>query len=572
MSTEAVDQAEGPELEVGAVLGGRYRVVRFVGSGGMGDVYAAHDELVDQAVAVKLVRSELLWTPGVRDTLRSEVRLSQRVTHPNVARTYTLEEVEGRSFVVMELLQGTPLDQLLEKGPLQPTRAAEIAADVLRALEAAHAIGVVHRDIKPGNVMLCADGRVVVMDFGIARHFDTVEPVDPEAAPDATSLAGTPAYMAPEVCRGAQASAASDLYSFGAMLFEMLAGRPPFEQQNTMALLLAHVTETPPKLETVRPGTPAHLVRLVARLLEKSPEARPDLAETLLLVSGSPRPRPSAVTRYARVGRASIAYQHVGERPEQLVVLPGFVSHVEHQWEHPSMSAFLESMLDFASLVLVDRRGTGMSDPVIELPSIDQRVDDLIAVLDKCGVERAGLLAMSEAGPVCLRMANRFPERVSAVVLLGSFAKGGTSPEWPHGIPREGIDMVLGLIDDAWGTGVTAQVFAPTQADEPSFRESWGRLERLSASPGAARRMIEMAWQSDAMDEVPKVAVPVQIIHRAGDLVVPVAGARRLSELLQDCEYVELEGPDHLAFVGNIAEVLEPMRDFLARRATTPGG
>jgi tRNA A-37 threonylcarbamoyl transferase component Bud32 len=283
-------------VAVGTLLGKRYRIGEHLGSGGMGTVYAAHDLLVDQAVALKFVRPSLASDHRERERLRHEVRLAQSVTHVNVARTYTLDEMDNHLFIVMELLRGPTLSARLREGPLALDEALRIARDLLHGLAAAHGRGILHRDIKPGNVKLVDDGRAVIMDFGMARASESTAPSRDAAIEfeklkvqiTHTMLGGTPGYIAPEILRGRRGDARADLYSFGVMLFEMLAGRAPFAWSTPQELLLKHLVEEPATVNSLRAEIPPYIAALVARLLAKNPDDRPFSADAVRRDLGGP--------------------------------------------------------------------------------------------------------------------------------------------------------------------------------------------------------------------------------------------------------------------------------------------
>jgi hypothetical protein len=240
------------DVMVGTVLGGRYEVGERLGAGGMGVVYAARDRLLEMPVALKFVRGALARDAGERSRLWKEVRLAQTITHPNVVRTFTLERQDGHLFIVMELLDGCALADRLRQGPLPVAEVVRIATSILTGLAAAHDRNIIHRDIKPENTRLCGDGRVVLMDFGIAHAQLDAAPVGAQAQPGSgrqTVLAGTPGYMAPEVVAGARATAVSDLYSVGVVLRDMLTGRDvtgPAAIPDGLAAVLARLLEPEP--------------------------------------------------------------------------------------------------------------------------------------------------------------------------------------------------------------------------------------------------------------------------------------------------------------------------------------
>jgi serine/threonine-protein kinase len=256
----------GEDLRTGDALAGRYQILRRLGTGGMGAVYAALDLELDETIALKLLRSELASSAGVLERFRREVKLARRVTHPNVARTYELGEHAGVRFLTMEYVDGESLASLLrQRGRMEESRAVAIALPICAALQAAHQAGVVHRDIKPDNVMVARDGRVVLTDFGIARGgLDQAE----------RTLVGTPRYMAPEQVSGGALTARTDLYSLGATLYEMLSGEPPFDGPTLTDLLIARLQAAPPDVRERVPGLSPALALVVRRAMEPEPEAR----------------------------------------------------------------------------------------------------------------------------------------------------------------------------------------------------------------------------------------------------------------------------------------------------------
>jgi eukaryotic-like serine/threonine-protein kinase len=253
----------------GRLLVGRYRLDRLLGHGGMGWVWAAHDETLGRDVAVKEVVPPPDLTPEQREMIRRrtlrEARAAARIAHPSAVTVYDVVEEDGRPYIVMQLLpQRTLADVLTEDGPLPPARAARIGLDLVDALETAHAAGVLHRDVKPANVMLTESGRAVLTDFGIA----TVE--DDPTLTTTGMLVGSPAYMAPERARGERPTPAADLWSLGATLFAAVEGEPPFRREGQLPTLNAVLTEQPPAAEH---GGPMRAV--IAALLTRDPAVRP---------------------------------------------------------------------------------------------------------------------------------------------------------------------------------------------------------------------------------------------------------------------------------------------------------
>jgi class 3 adenylate cyclase len=278
-------------------------------------------------------------------------------------------------------------------------------------------------------------------------------------------------------------------------------------------------------------------------------------------------------TRYAKSGDVHIAFQVVGEGAQSLVLVPGWVSHIEYAWEDASFSRFLRRLASFSRLILLDRRGTGLSDRVNDLPTLEQRMDDVRAVMDATGTERAALFGISEGGPMTLMFAASYPARTSALVLYGTFARLLLAPDYPIGLPPEALDDFLERIEESWGTGaISAELFAPSMAGDEAFRRSWARFERLAVSPAGIKALLGMLRETDARHTLPVIRVPTLIVQRAGDRVARVGGARYIALGIQGAKYVELPGPDHMPWVGDADALLDEVEEFLtgARRGPEP--
>src|SRR5712692_4496451 len=247
--------ARPPELAFapGASLG-RYRIVSLLDRGGMGEVYRAHDERLHRGVAVKVLRSGERANPALQKRFETEAKAVGSLNHPNVVAVFDAGEDNGCPYLVTELLEGETLAQRLRKGALAPGAAVEVALGIARALAAAHAVGVVHRDLKPANVFLTSDGRIKVLDFGLAKWMRAEGLSRENTFPG--SLLGTPGYMSPEQARGEPADARSDLFSLGALLYEMLCGTAPFRRGAPVEDLHAILHEDPPPMEASRRGIP----------------------------------------------------------------------------------------------------------------------------------------------------------------------------------------------------------------------------------------------------------------------------------------------------------------------------
>lgn len=258
-------------VTAGTVLSGRYRIVRLLGRGGMGTVYEAHDGVLDEQVAVKVLRGELARSAEVMRRFRSEIKLARRVRHRNVCAIHEYGEHKHLRFITMEFVDGVNLREVLEeRGRLPPEEALDVAGQIVDGLQAIQQIGIVHRDLKTANVMMGRDGVVRVMDFGLAKQ------VDGGSGSQTTSglVVGTPKYMSPEQARGERTDFRSDLYSVGVVLFELLTGDVPFRGDTPMSILFGHLHTPPPLGGPEAAPIPPPIVSLLAKALAKSPGER----------------------------------------------------------------------------------------------------------------------------------------------------------------------------------------------------------------------------------------------------------------------------------------------------------
>src|SRR3954454_2824042 len=268
-------------------------------------------------------------------------------------------------------------------------------------------------------------------------------------------------------------------------------------------------------------------------------------------------------TRYALSGDAHIAYQVFGEGELDLVFIPGFVSNIEHYWEMPQVPELLKRLGSFARVEVFDKRGTGLSEPVSGPPPLEQRMDDMQAVMDAAGVERAALYGISEGGPASVLFAATYPERTSALVLYGSTPRFRTDSDISWGATDEQIEVILADVSARWGEGAMVELFVPSVADDPRMAGVWGRFQRGGASPAMGRAVVAALFEIDVRDILPTIRVPTLILHRTGDLVAPVEGARLMAERIPDARLIEFEGNDHVPFTGDFEPVLDEMEEFL---------
>ncbi len=268
-------------------------------------------------------------------------------------------------------------------------------------------------------------------------------------------------------------------------------------------------------------------------------------------------------TRYASSGDVNIAYQVVGNGPLDLVIVPGFVSHLDYAWEEPSFARFLQRLASFSRLILFDKRGTGLSDRVAEVATLEQRMDDVRAIMDAVGSERAALFGISEGGPMSALFAATCPERTSALILYGTFAKFLWAPDYPWGPTREGVENWFENMRREWGGPFNLGGWAPMVEHDERFRQWWARYLRHGASPGAVIALWRMNMDIDIRPILPTIRVPALILHRTGDLAVDIGNSRYLAEHIPDAEYVEVPGSDHLWWVGDTDALLDEIEEFL---------
>jgi pimeloyl-ACP methyl ester carboxylesterase len=268
--------------------------------------------------------------------------------------------------------------------------------------------------------------------------------------------------------------------------------------------------------------------------------------------------RAAPETHYAKSGNVHVAYQTIGSGPINLVLVPGFVSHIEWLWEEPACARFLERLAGFSRLILFDKRGTGLSDRVTSMPTLEQRMDDVRAVLDAAGAQRAAIMGISEGGPLSILFAASYPDRITSLVLCSTFAHAGA---WVR--DSQHLARMLDFVDKAWGTGKSLSRVAPSVAGEERFQQWWARLERLGASPGDAMALIEMNSQIDVRPVLPAVHVPTLVLHRASDRFVHPKAGRYVARHIPGAKYVELPGNDHILWTEDADAVETEIEEFL---------
>jgi pimeloyl-ACP methyl ester carboxylesterase len=268
-------------------------------------------------------------------------------------------------------------------------------------------------------------------------------------------------------------------------------------------------------------------------------------------------------TRYARSGALSIAYQVLGKGPIDLVVVPGWISNIEVFWEDAHVARFFERLSTFTRLILFDKRGTGLSDRSTEAATLEERMDDVRAVLDAVGSLRASLLGYSEGGTMCVLFAATYPDRTEALITIGSYARRLRAPDYPFFTGREeGLAAVEAAAAD-WGGPVWAEIRIPSVAGDPIVSRWWAKFLRMSASAEAAAALQRMNLEIDVRNILPIVKTPTLLIHAKGDRAVPVGASRQMAETIPNATLIELDSGDHLPFYDKPDEIIAHIQAFL---------
>jgi class 3 adenylate cyclase/pimeloyl-ACP methyl ester carboxylesterase len=277
-------------------------------------------------------------------------------------------------------------------------------------------------------------------------------------------------------------------------------------------------------------------------------------------------------TRYARSEDGFVAYQVLGEGPVDFVIATELLSHCEHRWDEPSIARSLERLAAFSRLIMFDKRGTGLSDPVPvdRLPTLEARARDLDAVLDAVGAARPVLAGFSEGGVDAIFFAATRPERVSSLILYATWPRFFADDSYPIGWQREQVEPLIDAVLSKWGQGQFLSIIAPSTAGDERLRTWWAGYERLAASPGVAAAFLRIALDIDVRALLPAITAPTLVIHRAEDVFSPVAHGRYLGANIAEARYVELTGVDHPFFIGDADTVIDAIEEFVTGSRPVP--
>jgi len=532
----------------------QFRIVEKIGEGGMGEVFRARDTRLDRDVALKFLTRVGPLSSAHGDLLRREAKSLAALNHPNIVTIHDIGEADDVPFLVLECIAGTPLNDPSHRMPFDEAAFLQIAVPVADALAVAHARGIVHRDVKPGNVLVTAEGRVKLVDFGLAILRERDSEVTRSAA-----IVGTMAYMSPEQASGAEVGPASDIFSFGVMAYELLSGQRPFQADSVLPLLNKIVHERHTPLSSVRHGLSTALVEVVDRCLSKDPAARfrdgAELAQQLHRVTSTRAPaRASEVTDSAQDIRfcttadgVGIAYAVIGSGPLLVRVL-GHFTHLEMEWEWPALRLFWERLARTHTVVRYDGRGIGLSDHWSEAFTEQTRQLDLEAVLNAVRAEKADLLGISEGGWTSAVYADARPERISHLILYGAYSRGARARP---GYDRDEDAALITLMRKGWGrdSPVFRQIFTSqffrSNAD-PRLIAHFNEMQRASADPETAARYQESCHsRGDGREFFERLRVPTLVIHCRDDQAVSFEEGRRLAALVPGAQLVPLPSGTH---------------------------
>jgi pimeloyl-ACP methyl ester carboxylesterase/DNA-binding CsgD family transcriptional regulator len=267
-----------------------------------------------------------------------------------------------------------------------------------------------------------------------------------------------------------------------------------------------------------------------------------------------------AATKYARSGQVHVAHQVLGSGPPDLVLVPGFVSHVEAAWDWPYLARFLYRLASFGRLILFDKRGTGLSDPMKRPPTLAERVDDIRAVMDAVGAERAHLFGVSEGGALSIAFAAKYPHRVESLIPYGSYPRKVATADYPWGVSHQTVTRFLERFDEAWASGAWWDIVNPELPLDADTRRWWARYLRVGASPSMARDLMLMNAQIDVRNLLPDIHTPTLVLHRRHDRWVEVGNGRYLASHIAGAKLVELAGADHRPWLEDADSVLDQVQ------------
>jgi serine/threonine protein kinase/alpha-beta hydrolase superfamily lysophospholipase len=571
---------------------GPYEIAAQIGKGGMGEVYRAFDTNLGRQVAIKILPDTFADDPERLARFEREAKTLATLNHPNIAQIYGLERSGRAPALVLELVEGPTLAERVTARPMAVHEVLTIASQIAEAIEAAHRKGIVHRDLKPTNIKLASDGRVKVLDFGLAKTFDQGSMTDLSEAATFTAgstqagvVLGTLAYMSPEQARGKAVDNRTDIWAFGCVLYEMLTGRKPFGGE-TASDVIVSVLERDPIWEALPQKTPRRVRQLLGRCLEKNNrhrlrdigDARLELKEALereestsssqRIAQISVESMPTQDIRYCRIADGiALAYSTIG-KGYPLVMVPHWMSHLEADFRNPLTRHYWVEFSKRYKLVRYDTRGYGLSDRVVPEFRFDAFVTDLETVIDVLHLDQFALLGPSGGASVGVAYAARHPERVSHLILLGGFIRGPRRIGDPAGVAF--AEMIEALVRVGWGQSSSRfrNVFcAMLVPDGTPEQYKWMDDAQLAASSGEhAERYFKILSDVDLSEEAARITTPTLVFHGTGDTAVPFSEAQYTAARIPNARLVPLPTKNHHLLADEPAwtQFLQAMDEFVS--------
>jgi len=482
------------------VFGDRYEVEGRIGAGGMAEVWRGHDRVLNRTVAIKTLLPQFARDASFVDRFRREAQAAARLNHPGIVSVYDSGTDGDTPYIVMHLIEGRTLADFLESGKtLPPMQAAKIAEEVAEALAAAHAQGVIHRDIKPANIMITRDGKVLVMDFGIARLIS-----GPETAPQTSAVMGTASYLSPEQAQGHSVDARTDIYSLGVVLYEMLTGRPPFTGDSPMAIAYKQVNATPEAPSSANPGVPPELDAVVMRALSKNPANRYQTGKEF--ADDLERARTGGQVMATPLLPASGEATQVISRPQPTSVLPPMQDEPggsRKAWVGALLAILIMALLAAGAYLVVTMLTDDGGEDLVAVPDLvgrtESEAEDLLEAQGLSVGERK-IRRTDTVPPGQIVEQNPLPER--------QVQTGSEVDIWVSAPPRLFVvpSLIGGRIEDAQAELEAANLLLGEQTRQNDQEIPEGEI--ISQDPPAG-------------EEVPK-DTPVDVVVSAGPSVVIV--------------------------------------------------
>jgi serine/threonine protein kinase/alpha-beta hydrolase superfamily lysophospholipase len=561
------------KLEVGTKLG-PYEITAPLGAGGMGEVYAARDARLERDLALKILSTEMADDGEGLSRFEREARLASALSHPNIVTIYDIGTSGNFRYIAMELIKGSTIRELLRGGPLTLEQTLDIAAQITDGLAKAHEAGIVHRDLKPENVMVTRDGLTKILDFGLGKYdlshlaATSCSTIVEGALTADGRILGTVDYMSPEQALGESVDFRSDQFSFGSLLCEMVSGKRPFHRASAVQTLSAIIEASPELPES--PRLPGPIREIVNCCLEKRPAQR--YPSTRILASELRRvakaleenrasQAQTADQSHARRGATRqniqfcvtndgvrLAYASAGTG-YPLVKAANWLNHLDYEWDSPLWKHWLAELTKDHRLIRYDERGNGLSQRDVKEMSFEQWVQDLEAVVAATRVDRFALMGISQGGPVAIAYAVRHPERVSHLVLIGSFSRGLMARGTEQQIAARRALQTLVRLD--WGKNnpdfkaMFTRFYIP-QGSTPEQQQWFNDLQQISATPENAARLMVLIDEIDVRRLLPEVSVPTIIFHGTRDKVIPAEEGRILAAEIPNARFIPLDTGNHI--------------------------